>query len=126
MKISSAKRAEPGYTFYGAGSERDNSFVVVPKDMIDEKTTDNVDKPWGRAVAFGDVAELINSLYEKGVSVFKLDEGRVRTNHLERSDGTTHEQWEIVIETLLMKGFAKALEKFKGKGTSSAKSLDAA
>ena len=116
MKISSAKRIGPQYRFYANGPDRDNSFVTLPKSMIDPDGMEKIKADWSRVVAFGDVAEIINSLYEDGVTMFKLELGRIRDNSLERDDGTVFKSAEIVAEELAMKDWKKLVKKFAGKG----------
>ena len=123
MKVSSAKRAKPGYKFYENGPDRQISFVAIPREMIDPKTVDNVKANWSRVVAFGDLAELINKLYDSGVTMFGLTQGRIRNNNLERPDGTIWEAQEIVAEALKMKDFAKQLKAVQGTGEYSGKAL---
>ena len=116
MKISSAKRAKPGYRFYPNGPDRKTTFVALPREMVDPATTKNVKADWIRAVAFGDLAELINQMYTKGVEIFGLSEGRIRNNDLERTDGSRFESQEIVIEELKMKDFKKLMKTVAGTG----------
>lgn len=116
MRISSAKRVGPQYKFFKAGPDRDNSFVIIPKSMIDPEGMDNVKADWSRVVAFGDVAEIINSMYNDGVTLFKLAQGRIRDNSLERQDGTIFASAEIVAEELDTKDWNKLVKKFAGTG----------
>lgn len=126
MQISSARRAGPKYRFYEKGPDRANSFVIMPKSMIDQKEMGHIKADWSRVVAFGDVAEIINSMVDDGVTLFKLAKGRVRNNDLERDDGTVFESAEIVVEKLDTKEWAKLLKKFKGAGTYDGSLPDAA
>ena len=117
MQISSAKRVGPKYRFYENGPDRANSFVILPKSMIDQSEMDHIKADWQRVVAFGDTAEIINNMVEDGVTLFKLAKGRIRNNDLERDDGTIFESSEIVAEKLDTKAWPKLLKQFKGKGT---------
>lgn len=116
MEITSAKRAKQGYKFYECGPDRQMSFVTIPREMIDPKTVENVEANFAKVVAFGDLAALINQLYEDGVTMFGLTKGRIRNNNLERPDGTIWEAQEIVAEALKMKDFAKKMKAVKGMG----------
>ena len=126
MKISSAKRVGPQYKFYENGPDRANSFVTLPKSMIDMDGMDHIKADWSRVVAFGDNAEIINSLVEDGVSLFKLATGRIRDNSLQRDDGTVFESAEIVVEELDTKDWKKLVKKFAGTGTYDGSLPDAA
>jgi len=123
MEILNAQRAGQQYTFYENGPERKNSFVVVPRSMVDEKDMGHIKGNWTRMVAFGDLAELINNLANDGVSLFKVGKGRIRNNDLVLDDGDILKSKEIVAKTLDMKNFFKLLDKVKGTGTYSGDSL---
>ena len=126
MKVSSAKRAGPQYNFYENGPDRVNSFVILPKSMIDMAEMDHIKADWQRVVAFGDTAEIIKSMYEDGVTLFKLGVGRIRNNDLERDDGTVFKSAEIVVDELDVKNWKQLVKKFAGKGTYTDKSPSAA
>jgi len=117
MELIGAQKAGQQYTFYPNGPDRKNSFVVVPRTMVDEKDMGGIEANWSRMVAFGDLAEAINKLVEDGVSLFKPGKGRVRRNDLELDDGDILEGREIVVKTLDMKGFAKLMNSKAIKGT---------
>ena len=117
MEIIGAQKAGEQYTFYPNGPDRQNSFVVVPREMVDDTEMKDIKANWTRMVAFGDLAELINNLVDDGVSLFKPGKGRVRRNDLKLDNGQVLKQHEIVAKTLDMKGFAKLMNSKDVKGT---------
>jgi len=116
MKISSARRAGPQFNFYECGPDRENSFVILPKSMIDMDGMDKIKADWQRAVAFGPIAEIINDMVSDGVTLFKLAVGRIRNNDLERDDGTIFKSAEIVVDELEVKNWNKIIKQYAGKG----------
>jgi len=97
MELVSNANAK-SFKFYPAGADRKKAFVAIPKTMVkDAKQIDkDVNVPWSRVVAFGNIATVCKALYDQGATLFDIAKGRVRENSFESDDGETIESYDIV------------------------------
>lgn len=112
MKLVQNERAS-GLRFYPEEpGKRENAFATINKSMV--KDADKIDKQvnvrWDRMVFFGTMANVAKALYDKGVTLFEPDEGKLRPNFFKTDEGDTIESYDIVCVSLKGKEAAKVAQ----------------
>ncbi len=81
------RTAKPSTTpkYYPADGTRGKSFIALPADMVDPTKEIN---GYNRVVAFGNVADAINSAVEKGLKKLNVVWASIRDNSFDGVIGT--------------------------------------